>query len=397
MDESSASKAELACPGAERNNVVNGGQVKGHPTGSGDSSTIPQKVNQSGNSPETGKKHAHTRPSKFAPCQVQTVDSEKPKYVVTSSPSRTSTTASAPFCRICHDDENMEKLISPCNCKGSLNYCHSSCLHTWLTEKVKKLKEPSCEICKCKYEVRYERVGPRDLKAVWKQFRERREFIHLVVVAFCSLVLAASIAYTCWGAFSNSRLAANFRVEPLAELTYCVYIIIDILCLLVIVVEFRVGLWPVFKKWWNSNVSVVVLDKNRVTICTENLRRVEEASSLLEEPEGETTEEETETETEDEEAEVVHSWCVRFWPHRSGQAAAQDREGAGDADRVEMGRSSSSGNAAANDNDNHDSDNYNNDENNNNNSQIRTHVIDVKNLPKETRTEEVTLPGDNTS
>jgi len=159
------------------------------------------------------------------------------------------------------------------------------------------------------------------------------------------------------------------------------------------VVEFRVGLWPVFKKWWNSNVSVVVLDKNRVTICTENLRRVEEASSLLEEPEGETTEEETETETEDEEeAEVVHSWCVRFWPHRPGRA--QDREGAGNADRVEMGRSSSGGNAAANGNDNHDSDNY---DDENNHSQIRTHVIDVKNLPKELRTEEVTQPGDNTS
>ena len=62
-----------------------------------------------------------------------------------------------------------------------------------------------------------------------------------------------------------------------------VYLIIDALCVLVIVVEFHMGVWPVIKKWWSSNLSVVVIDKNNVAICSETLRVVEEASSLLEE------------------------------------------------------------------------------------------------------------------
>lgn len=68
-------------------------------------------------------------------------------------------------------------------------------------------------------EVRYERVGRRDCTP-FRQFRRRGEFIHFVVMSFCTFVLAASIAYTCWGAFSSSELAINFRLSPLAELTY---------------------------------------------------------------------------------------------------------------------------------------------------------------------------------
>lgn len=214
---------------------------------------------------------------------------------VTSIPSTVSCAPSAPFCRICHDDDAAEPLISPCACKGTLNYCHASCLRCWLTEKVQNLKEPSCEICKSAYEVRYERVGRRDCGPC-RQFRGRREFIHFVVMSFCLFVLASSIAYTSWGAFSTSNLAINFRLSPLAELTYSVYFIIDALCVLVIAVEFHMGVWPVIKKWWSSNLSVVVIDKNNVAICSETLRVVEEASSLLEEDNEEEEDEEEDIE-----------------------------------------------------------------------------------------------------
>lgn len=279
----------------------------------------------------------------------------------------TTSHASAPFCRICHDDDVNEALISPCDCKGSLNYCHASCLRSWLTEKVHNLKEPSCEICKCAYEVRYERVGRRDCTP-FRQFRRRGEFIHFVVMSFCTFVLAASIAYTCWGAFSSSELAINFRLSPLAELTYSVYFIIDALCILVIIVEFNVGVWPIIKKWWKSNLSVVVIDKNNVAICTETLRVVEEASSLLEE-EGEAEEEEGDEEEGDEEeedeeggeeeeeqineetaipavpanneperqeseirAQRVPGWWVKLWTRR-GQEMSEERE----LENVELG------------------------------------------------------------
>lgn len=275
---------------------------------------------------------------------------------LTSVASTISYPASAPFCRICHDDDADEPLISPCDCKGSLNYCHASCLRSWLTEKVQNLKEPSCEICKCAYEVRYERVGRRDCGPC-RQFRGRREFIHFVVMSFCIFVLAASIAYTSWGAFSSSELAINFRLSPLAELTYSVYFIIDALCVLVIIVEFNVGVWPIVKKWWSSNLSVVVIDKNNVAICTETLRVVEEASSLLEEEAGieeedgdEVGEERVENENDelsdssesDEEVDApaggdrsvrLAGWWVKLWTHK-GQANSGEKE----LEEVELGQ-----------------------------------------------------------
>jgi len=250
---------------------------------------------------------------------------------------------SAPCCRICHDDDTDETLISPCNCKGSMNYCHSTCLRSWLTEKVQNLKEPSCEICKCVYEVRYERIGRRGCGVPLRQLRGQREFIHFIIVSFCVMVLAASIAYTTWGAFSTSDLAINFRMSPLAELTYSVYLIIDALCVLVIIVEFNVGIMPLIKKWWNSNLSVVVIDKNKVAICTENLRVLEEASSLLEDEEEDEVEDEEEEEFQDEEMgeagtgsnlvrgggdvarPSVSGWWVKLWTCQ-GQANSGESE-----------------------------------------------------------------------
>jgi len=262
---------------------------------------------------------------------------------------------SAPLCRICHDDDREECLISPCDCKGSMNYCHASCLRSWLTEKVQNLKEPSCEICKCAYEVRYERVGRRDCGISLRQLSGQREFVHLLIVSFCLLVLAASIAYTTWGAFSTAQLAINFRKSPLAELTYSVYFIIDALCVLVIAVEFNVGILPIIKKWWKSNLSVVVIDKNKFAICAENLRIVEEASSLLEDEDEDGDEEEEEEEDEErgdrgdeesgearasesyqergggDEAARISGWWIKLWTRR-GQGNAGPRE-TGDDDR----------------------------------------------------------------
>ena len=37
------------------------------------------------------------------------------------------------MCRICHSEESdIQSLISPCLCDGSLNYVHNDCLQRWL-------------------------------------------------------------------------------------------------------------------------------------------------------------------------------------------------------------------------------------------------------------------------
>ncbi|XP_054739913.1 uncharacterized protein LOC129245640 [Anastrepha obliqua] len=50
-------------------------------------------------------------------------------------------------CRICHNAENPEKLVSPCLCKGSLTYVHIHCLERWISTS----RSTICELCQFQY------------------------------------------------------------------------------------------------------------------------------------------------------------------------------------------------------------------------------------------------------
>ena len=58
------------------------------------------------------------------------------------------------LCKICLDDEetqNMGKLITPCQCSGSVRFVHDECLKTWIISKKMDLEKTSCELCKIKF------------------------------------------------------------------------------------------------------------------------------------------------------------------------------------------------------------------------------------------------------
>lgn len=54
-----------------------------------------------------------------------------------------STDIESDVCRICHCSEEMEILISPCLCTGSVKFVHHSCLMNWLQRAVMS----KCELC----------------------------------------------------------------------------------------------------------------------------------------------------------------------------------------------------------------------------------------------------------
>ncbi|GLH10684.1 Uncharacterized protein GBIM_15599 [Gryllus bimaculatus] len=54
-------------------------------------------------------------------------------------------------CRICHEEDSPESLISPCNCMGSLGRMHRKCLEKWLSMS----NSDRCEICKYRFHVTY--------------------------------------------------------------------------------------------------------------------------------------------------------------------------------------------------------------------------------------------------
>lgn len=52
-------------------------------------------------------------------------------------------------CRICYDTTSPEKLISPCNCSGSMKYIHKSCLDKCILYN----KSDICSICNQPYQI----------------------------------------------------------------------------------------------------------------------------------------------------------------------------------------------------------------------------------------------------
>lgn len=53
-----------------------------------------------------------------------------------------------PFCRICYGSQ-IENMIEPCSCRGTIAHVHKQCLEKWLSEKESK----TCELCAHKYNV----------------------------------------------------------------------------------------------------------------------------------------------------------------------------------------------------------------------------------------------------
>ncbi|XP_054709064.1 E3 ubiquitin-protein ligase MARCHF3-like [Uloborus diversus] len=58
---------------------------------------------------------------------------------------RSPAASSGPFCRICHEGDAKEDLISPCRCTGSLGLVHLTCMERWLSTRCNT--SDKCEIC----------------------------------------------------------------------------------------------------------------------------------------------------------------------------------------------------------------------------------------------------------
>lgn len=79
------------------------------------------------------------------------------------SPTKSSC-SSASTCRICHEGDCLEGLISPCECTGTVGLVHIRCLETWLSTS----NSEQCEICKFIFKIHREK---RTLKE-WLQSGE---------------------------------------------------------------------------------------------------------------------------------------------------------------------------------------------------------------------------------
>ena len=59
-------------------------------------------------------------------------------------------------CRICRDIDNVNALLSPCACKGTVGHVHKACLVQWIAYRVQSRRGiEHCELCGSKLQVKW--------------------------------------------------------------------------------------------------------------------------------------------------------------------------------------------------------------------------------------------------
>ncbi|CAG8640899.1 1616_t:CDS:2 [Gigaspora rosea] len=123
--------------------------------------TIVNIPSESTLTPTYNNSHMQEPPPKYITTQPQPV--QYPNFSSTTQNVQISLTVDEPIvrvCKICQESEFVEdeegpymkgKLISPCKCKGSLQYVHIGCLNQWRTSSVRKDSSYQCEVCKYEY------------------------------------------------------------------------------------------------------------------------------------------------------------------------------------------------------------------------------------------------------
>ena len=109
-------------------------------TGNSSLQTGNSSLHNSNLSLQTGNPCLQTANSSL-PTGYNRISSEPCKHSLSSN--KKSSSEDGLCCRICHSVNDLEALVSPCLCTGSMKYVHESCLLNWLKSSVKT----NCELC----------------------------------------------------------------------------------------------------------------------------------------------------------------------------------------------------------------------------------------------------------
>lgn len=92
-------------------------------------------------------------------------------------------------CRVCYEGPNQQKLIQPCDCKGSVSSIHVSCFLKWMETRENK----QCELC-------------------GKLFLEKKKKVGRTTLYFDVDRLLADVVHILWmGWWSAGKLASAIR------------------------------------------------------------------------------------------------------------------------------------------------------------------------------------------
>ncbi|CAH1790061.1 unnamed protein product [Owenia fusiformis] len=182
---------------------------------------------------------------------------------ITSVASSTSTLSNGNICRICLSNDHETPMVSPCNCNGTVKFCHQECLLEWLS--IKRSKE--CELCGTKFRV---------WNSGYKQFRQwvcpplsGVDKTHLALFLVCVLTLFISLGWILWNVSNKSGSVYHSRIRTAAIITYSIYGPLDIISLVLIILEIKYTILPIFDAFRTLNSIMII--KNHTRFSEENI------------------------------------------------------------------------------------------------------------------------------
>lgn len=152
-------------------------------------------------------------------------------------------------------------LITPCLCKGSLEFVHRQCLERWLNES----NQNKCDICQYQYIVE-ENLRYRCLESgvIWLRRPENRTLL-CMDTCFCLILSIICIVLLCCGSV-GLMFAANPKTETPQSTLYIR--VVTSLFLIILGIIYLVNLCLLIKgqvqpwyRWWRNSRIVRIVDR----------------------------------------------------------------------------------------------------------------------------------------
>ncbi|XP_078280208.1 E3 ubiquitin-protein ligase MARCHF2 [Rhinoraja longicauda] len=169
------------------------------------------------------------------------------------------TQSDGPICRICHEGNNLEGLLSPCGCTGTLGAVHKTCLERWLSSS----NTSYCELCQTEFLIERK---PRPLREWLRDPGPRNEKRTLFCDMICFLFITPLAAISGWlclrGAQDHLQFNSRLEAVGLIALTVALFTIYVLWTL----VSFRYHC-QLYSEWRRTNqkVQLVTADHRNIT------------------------------------------------------------------------------------------------------------------------------------
>jgi len=159
-----------------------------------------------------------------------------------TSPADCSKTSSGIFCRICHDGEGSERLISPCMCSGSMALVHRTCIEKWLSTA----NNDNCELCHHKYIIsKHPRPFVNWLCEPGVE-DDQRNLVGDIVCFFLLTPLAAISTYLC--ATGAAFYLEEKKSESIGLICLCVVLVLIYFIWVFLTIKYHVQVWFIWRE-----------------------------------------------------------------------------------------------------------------------------------------------------